>query len=322
MMADKVRCALIGAGGMANSVHYPSLAEMEDVEMAGLCDLFEEKCNLTADKFEIDYRGQDYKKMIEDLNPDAVWVLMPPHHLFDVVTHCLSQGLHVFIEKPPAVTTYQVRSFAQLADKNNCLTMTGFNRRFIPLLQQCRAKVLERGNMIQAVSTFYKWHAGGPYYGGAIDILYCDAIHAVDTLRWMGGDVEEVASDIKFNGREFETSWIALTRHTNGCTGVLLTNWMVGGRVHSFEMHGKGISAFCEPEPGKGAQLHIDGTLNAEEITTEEAAGSDARHHTYGFFGENRHFIDCIKNNVEPETHFADAVKTMELADRIYAGQM
>ena len=321
-MADKVRCALIGAGGMANSVHYPSLAEMEDVEMAGLCDLFEEKCNLTADKFEIDYRGQDYKKMIEDLNPDAVWVLMPPHHLFDVVTHCLSQGLHVFIEKPPAVTAYQVRSFAQLADKNNCLTMTGFNRRFVPLLQQCRAKVLERGNMIQAVSTFYKWHAGGPYYGGEIDILYCDAIHAVDTLRWMGGDVEEVASDIKFNGREFETSWIALTRHTNGCTGVLLTNWMVGGRVHSFEMHGKGISAFCEPEPGKGAQIHVDGTLNAEEIATEAAAGSDARHHTYGFFGENRHFIDCIKNNVEPETHFADAVKTMELADRIYAGQM
>ena len=30
----------------------------------------------------------------------------------------------------------------------------------------------------EAVSTFYKWHAGGPYYGGAIDILYCDAIHA------------------------------------------------------------------------------------------------------------------------------------------------
>lgn len=321
-MADKVRCALIGAGGMANSVHYPSLAEMDDVELVGLCDLVEEKCHATADKFEIDYRSGDYKKMIEDLDPDAVWVLMPPHHLFDVVVHCLSEGLNVFIEKPPAVTTYQVQAFADLADTNNCLTMTGFNRRFIPLLQQVRDRILERGNMIQAVSTFYKWHTAGRYYNGAIDILYCDAIHAVDTLRWMGGDVEEVVSDIKHNGREFETSWLAMTRHTSGCTGVLLTNWMVGGRVHTFEMHGRGISAFCNPDPERGATIHIDGELCAEEISTEEAAGSDQRHHTYGFFGENRHFIDCIQQNVEPETCFADAVKTMELADRIYANQM
>lgn len=321
-MADTVRCALIGAGGMANSVHYPSLAEMDDVELAGLCDIVEDKCYTTAERFEIDYTSTDYRKMIEDLAPDAIWVLMPPHHLFDIVVHCLREGLHVFIEKPPAVTAYQVRAFAQLADEHNCLTMTGFNRRFIPLLQQCRDQVLERGNMIQAVSTFYKWHTAGPYYDGSIDILYCDAVHAVDTLRWMGGDVEEVISDIKFNGREFETSWIALTRHTSGCTGVLLTNWQVGGRVHTFEMHGRGISAFCDPDEGKGAVLNIDGELAAQTIGTEEAAGSEERHHYYGFFGENRHFIDCIKSNVEPECCFADATKTMELADRIYRNQL
>ena len=32
----KVNIALIGAGGMANSVHYPSLAESEDVNLVGL----------------------------------------------------------------------------------------------------------------------------------------------------------------------------------------------------------------------------------------------------------------------------------------------
>ena len=36
-----VRVAMIGAGGMANSVHYPSLASFEDVEFAGVCDLDE-----------------------------------------------------------------------------------------------------------------------------------------------------------------------------------------------------------------------------------------------------------------------------------------
>ena len=40
---DKVKVALIGAGSMANAVHYPSLVEFEDVEIVGLCDLVEEK---------------------------------------------------------------------------------------------------------------------------------------------------------------------------------------------------------------------------------------------------------------------------------------
>ena len=320
-MAEKVRLALLGAGGMANSVHYPSLKEMEDVEMVALCDLVEDKLNATADKFEIEKRYSNYKQMIEDTDPDGVYILMPPYHLHDPVIHCLSQGLNVFIEKPPAVTSYQVRAFATLADKNNCLTMTGFNRRFVPLLQQCRQKVLDRGGMTQCVSTFYKWHPGAPYYGGAIDILYCDAVHAVDTLRWLGGDVAEVVSDIKFNGREFETSWIALTRHDSGCTGVLLTNWSVGGRRHTFEMHGRGISCFCEPELDGRADIYVEGA-GPEVVTTIEATGTDARHHTYGFFGENRHFVDCIKDNVEPETCFADATKTMQLADAIYCNQM
>ncbi|MBT4815665.1 MAG: gfo/Idh/MocA family oxidoreductase, partial [Lentisphaerae bacterium] len=35
---EKVRVALIGAGGMANRVHYPSLATFDDVELVGLCD--------------------------------------------------------------------------------------------------------------------------------------------------------------------------------------------------------------------------------------------------------------------------------------------
>ena len=36
---DRVRVAMIGAGSMANNVHYPSLASFDDVEIAAICDL-------------------------------------------------------------------------------------------------------------------------------------------------------------------------------------------------------------------------------------------------------------------------------------------
>ena len=39
----KVRICMIGAGMMANKVHYPSLASFENVDMVGICDLDEQK---------------------------------------------------------------------------------------------------------------------------------------------------------------------------------------------------------------------------------------------------------------------------------------
>ena len=41
--AQRVRVGVIGAGGMCNSVHLPSLRDMADVEVVAVCDLVAEK---------------------------------------------------------------------------------------------------------------------------------------------------------------------------------------------------------------------------------------------------------------------------------------
>ncbi len=318
-MSDKVKVALIGAGGMANSVHYPSLADFEDVELVGLCDIVEDKLKATADKFGIERRYTDYRKMVEETAPQAVYVLMPPHQLFDIVVWLLKRNLHVFIEKPPGVSREQTRQMAHWAEEQGCLTMVAFNRRFIPVLRYCRDKVRSEGGYIhQCVASFYKDHrAAGPYYDGAVDILTSDAIHAVDALRFMAGvEPVKVASSVRSLGRHFDTSFNALIEFENGCIGVLLGNWMSGGRVHTFEMHGLGIAAFCDADTQ--AVVHKDNQLNVEVIAATEAAGSEERHKSYGFWHENRHFIDCIKAGQEPETCFTDAAKTMDLVESIF----
>lgn len=320
-MSQKVKAALIGAGGMANGVHYPSLVTFDDVDLVGLCDLVPEKLKATAEKFGIKKTFSDYKKMIEDTGPDAVYVLMPPHHLFDVSVHVLNLGLHLFIEKPPAVTTEQTRQLAHLAEQNGCVTLVGFNRRYIPLMRQCRDMVRDHGGpVIQAMSSFYKWHTAGPYYNGAIDILRCDAVHAVDTLRFIGGDVGKVVGEVSNQGLHFGTRFNALVEFESGGAGVLMTNWRVGGRIHQFEMHSEGASAYVNPN--FDAKVYLDGSEKPRRITTQKAAGSDENRVYYGFEGENRAFIDAVKTGVQPETCLGDAVKTMELADRIYAGAL
>jgi predicted dehydrogenase len=318
---DKVRLGLIGAGGMANSVHYPSLVEMDDVELVGLCDLNEQRLRSTGDKFGIAARYRDYKEMLERTAPDAVYILMPPHQLFDLVIECLARKRHVFVEKPPGVTSEQTRSMARAAERSGCLTMVAFNRRFIPAARAAKARVAERGPLTQCVATFYKHMLGAPpYYGGAIDVLTCDAIHAVDALRWMGGEVVCAASDIRALNADYENSFNALLSFDSGCTGALLTNWAVGKRVHTLEMHAAGISAFIDTE--ERAVIYEDDKPEGEEIRSRDLVGTDQPYKRLGFFAENRHFIDCVKEGRLPETHFGDAVRTMELVDMIYAARM
>ena len=153
---NRIKIALIGGGGMANGVHYPSLAAFDDVELVGLCDLVPSRLGATAERFQIENTFTDYKQMLEATNPDAVYVLMPPQHLFAPVIHCLSQGHHVFIEKPPGLTLHQVQEMTLAAERHNCKTMVGFNRRFIPLMRQVKAIVEEKGPIIQCMSTFHK----------------------------------------------------------------------------------------------------------------------------------------------------------------------
>ena len=317
----KVNIALIGAGGMANGVHYPSLRACEDVNLVGLCDVVPSKLQATAERFKIEETFTDYKQMLEKTGPDAVYILMTPQHLFPLVIHCLSAGHHVFIEKPPGVTRHQTEEMARAAAQHNCKTMVGFNRRFIPLLQRVKTIVEKQGPILQCMSTFHKNFPDALYYDGIIDVLTCDAIHAVDALRWLGGgEAKAVASDINSFYAARENSFNALVKFSSGASGYLSTNWAVGGRIHTFEMHAREISAYINPDAGGQAILHTPG--GTTEITPEEAAGSDDLYRTYGFYGETRHFVDCIQHDKEPSTCFADAIKTMELVEAIYRNRI
>jgi len=319
----KVRVAMIGAGPRAASVHYPSLAEIPEAEMVGVSEMNEERLNSVAEKFEIAGRYTDYVEMIEKEAPDAVYAIMPPHHLYDVAATVMQMGCHLFIEKPPAITSEQTRQMAILAEKHDVLTGVTFQRRFSPLIQRGKSLCEARGDVHSAVATFYKCAVGGaPYYRGAIDILSCDAIHAVDTLRYLcGGEVLSVASDVRRLDSGHANVHLALVRFSSGATGVLLTNWMTGRRMFTVEVHAPGISCFGDPE--EGGKVYADGAVEPQEVLCPfEISGSQEPYRAFGAYDTNLHFVRCIQGGKQPDTCFDDAVKTMELVDRVYQAQI
>ena len=313
---EVVRVAVIGAGAMANRVHYPSLASFPDVELAAICDLDPARLHATADRYGVGPRFTDYRQMVEATAPDAVYAIGQPHIMYDVWQWCLRQGLNLYIEKPLGITRHQARILTDLAARSGCITQVSFQRRASPLAGVLRAECLRRGPMVHAICRFYKCSIEP--YTAARDHMMDDGVHAIDTLRWLcGGEVVGVqvvtkrvlVPDLNFISAtlEFDT----------GATGLMINSWTSGRRIFAIELHAPGICAEADLE--STGRLYADGDTRGVEYDAREVAGSDDLHVFGGFQAKHREFIDCLKTGAQPGSCFADALKTMEVAERILA---
>lgn len=323
-MKERVRICVIGAGSMANKVHYPSLASFDDVEVVGICDIDEAQLAETGRRWHIAperlYHAttpNGYREMLDREHPDGVYVIGQPHLMYDIWVRCLEQGYNLYIEKPLGLTYHQAEMLANLAERHRCMTQVSHQRRSSPLLVKMRAECLRHGPITHAVCEFYKWDPQPMY--GARDHMMDDCTHSIDTIRWMcGGEVVGIDSECKRVGTP-DINWIgAALRFDNGSTGFVINSWSSGRRVFRVQMHAPGVYTDAEVE-GK-ALLYENGDYAGVSYDAKEVAGSDELSVYGGFRAKNREFIDSIKGGVEvTSSPFRDTVRTMEIAEKILA---
>ena len=119
-------------------------------------------------------------------------------------------------------------------------------------------------------------------------------------------------------------------RFANGVTGTLKSNYRTGGRIHIFEMHGPGASAFINLGFGDmGCDARIIhsksnmysqssggvGSQEIEYIDGVKLAGGDKYYQYYGYKQEDAEFVECIKTGAKPLCDIEDAAKTMEAVE-------
>ena len=327
--------AVIGAGGIAESVHLPSLADMDDVNVVAICDIVESRAREQADKYGIGRVYTLYKEMLaaEQGKADAMFVLVEPGNLFHVAWHCLDAGYPTFMEKPPGVDLFQCESLARKSAESGKALQVGFNRRHIPVVRRVKEIMDESVTVNQVEGCFYKYGSAA-FDRGSVPAFESDVVHAVDLVRWFaGGEPVRAATVAAGSDEPILNRWSSVFRFDNGVTGIIKGNYRTGGRVHQFQVHGAGLSAYIDLGFGtaaceasllmhRGAVSYSLTARGAEEQNTETLdgialAGSDAFHRYYGFYFEDRHFIDCIRSGAEPETSIHDAVKTMKLCRMI-----
>jgi len=321
----KLKVVMIGAGNRANAVIYPSFRDLQNkgsVEIAGICDIDPDRLNKTADQYGIKNRyGQggvfDYQKMISELKPDAAVVVGQPHLMYDIWMWCLQQGLHLYIEKPLALSIHQARALSAIAKRNGVVTQVSLQRRYTPMVTMLRNECLKRGPITHAVCKFYKSEIKD--YIGTRDHLLDDSVHAIDTLRWIAGsEVVKVDSVTRRIAGTIDINFVmAQLSFANGCVGHLMNNWSSGKRIFAVEMHAPGI--FVEAEHEAKGYMYTDGNLVPQVFDTADIAGSKENYIFTGVLAAAEDFVNCCLNGGQPMSCFENTVNTMKVAELILA---
>ncbi len=243
-------------------------------------------------------------------------------------------GLHVLTEKPLDVSVRAAD--ALIAACNNAQVKLGvfFQDRFKADLLRVKewvdAGVL--GRPILADSRV-KWFRPAEHYGGskwrgtlALDgggALINQAIHTVDLLLWMFGDVARVQAQKKtaLHKIEAEDTLTALLEFKNGAMGVLqATTSVYPGYPRRVELTGEQGTVIIEHDRIAAADLKnppgdAEGRGDDKNLSASSATVSDVRGHQAAM----EDFVQAIEKDTTPRCSGVEGRRSLALVEAIYA---
>lgn len=121
--SDKLNIAGVGVGGRGASI----LRGLEDENIIALCDVDWRYAKNTFDNYPNADKYWDWRKMYDEMMDeiDAVIVATSDHAHAAVAAHAMTQGKHVYVEKPLTHTVYESRLLTKLAEEYKVATQMG-----------------------------------------------------------------------------------------------------------------------------------------------------------------------------------------------------
>lgn len=135
-MERKLKAAILGMGNMGRG-HAGSIMKMGDVELSGLCsdpiddaERFVKEHGLSCPIFD------DFEQMLDTVDMDILYICLPPFAHNGQFEKAAAKGIHIFIEKPIALTLERGKSMTEAAAKNHICTQVGYQMRFGSAVQK------------------------------------------------------------------------------------------------------------------------------------------------------------------------------------------
>jgi len=117
----------VGAGSFASRRHLPDIGASPEAEIAALCRRDEAQLRRMADHFGVRRTFTDYRRMLDEVEMDAVLVATPHALHHEQARAALERGLHVLVEKPMTVSSSDARDLVALSRQRERVLLVAHN---------------------------------------------------------------------------------------------------------------------------------------------------------------------------------------------------
>lgn len=318
---NKIRLAIIGCGGMADS-HQKGYEKLKDrLEVIGTADIVLERAQKMAEALGANKAVTDYRELLND--SDAVLIVLPHHLHYEVGMECLKAGKHVLMEKPMAMNEKECLKLIDTAKKEDRVLMTAYPMRYHPMVLHVKELLdsKEFGDIFQMSiwteqNTQYPpdhWISSAKTLGGGQ--LFSHGCHYIDLLLWFLG------RPIKGThiGTNYGTPWMEMEGTSNvslefngGPLGYHFGTWGARGSRLRYSIHAHCTEGMIEAQLTEGKlYTHSNGKI---ELIKDYANGKYTQNETL-------HFVDCIQKGIRPLTGGPESVQGLRVIWKLYEAE-
>ena len=255
--------------------------------------------------------------------PNAVLITTPTSSHVPLAQQATESGCHLFIEKPLSNELDGTEALQRAIEARGLIALVGCNMRFHPALLKVKQLLDERlvGRVVsvrvQAGQYLPDWHPWEDYrhtysarraLGGGVIL---DAIHEIDYVRWMLGEVDAVAC---FAGRlshlEVETEDVAgiLLRFVDGTIGEVHLDYVQRVYARTGEFIGDEGTIRWDYSTG---EVQCYSVKNGDWSVYRNPDGWSPNQM---YLDEMRHFIACLDGREQPLLNATEATRVLAIA--------
>jgi predicted dehydrogenase len=245
------------------------------------------------------------------------------------------RGLHVLTEKPMDITTERADALIAAADKAGVKLGVFFQDRCKPDILRVK-KAVDSGGLgrLFLADARVKWYRPPDYYANsrwrgtsALDgggALINQAVHTVDLLLWLFGDVVSVLATSKalLHPIETEDTLVALFEFANGALGVLqAATSAYPGYPRRLELTGSEGTLIIEQDRLLAADLRNapEDLLRSGTADENPSASSPVVSDVRGHQSVLEDFLHAIQTNATPRCDGREGRRSLALVEAIYA---
>ena len=349
-MQETVRVGLVGTSWWADAMYLPALADHPLGRIVAVCGRDLERASSVAEAWSISKAYNDWEKMLDSGDVNAVIVAAPNETHYAISMAALDRDLPVLCEKPLGMSVSEANEMADAARQRNAITMVPFTYRFMPTNQFVKQLIDDGyvGRPYHLSMRYFAGYARDSAYAWRFDearagsgILGDLGSHWLDMARWFLGEVTAVSAhsncfvdrDPRPDGSSYtqlEDSAVILARFESGASATLEVRAVCWegtpfGQIHELDLHGSegtlhALNDWDTVQEVRGVRAGEAGPAKALPIpdTVWSGAPRDRVHDTYRHIfrrteAMTRGWVTAIAQGRQVEPDFTTGARIQEL---------